>query len=84
MKVTYFDSDGNQLPNPLPNPFTNTVANLETLTVRVLNPQTNCYSQTFLNLVTSTKPLINQPKHCMLVMRETGFRTLTLQPLKVS
>jgi hypothetical protein len=29
MKVTYFDSDGNQLPNPLPNPFTNTVANLE-------------------------------------------------------
>jgi hypothetical protein len=47
MKVTYFDSDGNQPPNPLPNPFTNTVANLETLTVRVLNPQTNCYSQTF-------------------------------------
>jgi hypothetical protein len=41
--------------SPLPNPFTNTVANLETLTVRVLNPQTNCYSQTFLNLVTSTK-----------------------------
>jgi hypothetical protein len=63
MKVTYFD-DGNQ-PKSLPNPFTNTVANLETLTVRVLNPQTNC-SQTFLNLVTSTKPLINQPKNIVM------------------
>jgi hypothetical protein len=37
MKVTYFDSDESS--SPLPNPFTNTVANLETLTVRVLNPQ---------------------------------------------
>jgi gliding motility-associated-like protein len=73
MKVTYFDSDGNQLPNPLPNPFTNTVANLETLTVRVLNPQTNCYSQTFLNLVTSTKPLINQPKTLYACDEGNGF-----------
>lgn len=73
MKVTYFDNDGNQLASPLANPFTNTVANLETLTVRVLNPQTNCYSQTFLNLVTSTKPLINQPKTVYSCDEGNGF-----------
>ena len=73
MNVTYFDTYGNQLPSPLPNPFTNTVANLETLTVRVLNPQTNCYSQTFLNLITSTKPLINQPKTVYACDEGNGF-----------
>lgn len=73
MKVTYFDTDGNQLVSPLANPFTNTVANLETLTVRVLNPQTNCYSQTFLNLVSSTKPLINQPKTIYSCDEGNGF-----------
>ncbi|MDI5894560.1 T9SS type B sorting domain-containing protein [Flavobacterium algoritolerans] len=62
MKITYFDSTGNQLANPLPNPYTNSIANQETITVRVTNPQTNCYTETFLNLVTSAKPMINQPK----------------------
>lgn len=73
MNVTYFDTDGNQLPSPLPNPFTNTVANLETLTVRVLNPQTKCYNETFLNLITSTKPLINQPKTLYACDEGKGF-----------
>ena len=61
MKLSYFDAFGNQLPSPLPNPYTNTVANQETITVRVTNMQTACYSETFLNLTTSTKPQINQP-----------------------
>lgn len=61
MKVSYFNSVGNQLPSPLPNPYTNTVAYQETITVRVTNTQTGCYSETFLNLTTSTQPQINQP-----------------------
>lgn len=73
MKVTYFDSKGNQLSSPLTNPFTNTVPNLDTITVRVLNPQTNCYSETFLNLGTSTKPLINQPKTVYACNEGNGF-----------
>ena len=73
MNVTYFDTDGNQLPSPLPNPFTNTVANLETLTVRVTNPQTKCYNETFLNLVTSNKPVINQPKTLYACDEGNGF-----------
>jgi gliding motility-associated-like protein len=61
MEVSYFDSNGNALPSPLPNPFTNTIANKETITVRVTNMQTGCYAETFLNLITSAKPQINQP-----------------------
>lgn len=62
MVVTYFDNNGDLLPSPLPNPYTNTVANQETITVRVTNSQTNCFSETYLNLITSTKPQINQPQ----------------------
>ncbi|MFA9191078.1 T9SS type B sorting domain-containing protein [Flavobacterium sp. FZUC8N2.13] len=73
MLVTYFDSDGNQLPSPLPNPYTNTTANLEKLTVRVTNSQTNCYSETTLNLVTSSKPQINQPQNLYACNEGNGF-----------
>jgi gliding motility-associated-like protein len=73
MRVTYFDANGNQLPSPLANPFTNTVANLETITVRVTNPQTKCYSETFLNLATSNKPSINQPKTVYACDEGNGF-----------
>ena len=73
MLVTYFDSNGNQLPNPLPNPYTNFVPNQETITVRVSNPQTNCYSETSLNLVTSSKPQINQPQNLYACDEGNGF-----------
>ena len=82
MLVTYFDSDGNQLPNPLPNPFTNTVANLETLTVRVTNPQTNCYSETFVTLRTSTKPTINQPQNLYACDEGNGFSHFETSTIK--
>ena len=61
MEVTYFDFDGNQLPS-LSNPFTNSVANSETITLRVTNPTTNCYAETELVLNTSVQPQINQPQ----------------------
>lgn len=73
MEITYFDTNGNQLPSPLPNPYTNTVSNQETITVRVSKPQTNCYAETFLNLATSTKPLINQPQPLYACDEGNGF-----------
>ncbi|WP_369753517.1 T9SS type B sorting domain-containing protein [Flavobacterium sp. WC2409] len=73
MKVTYFDTNGNQLPSPLVNPFTNSKPNQETITVRVTNPQTNCYSETFLNLITSTKPTIIQPNTLYACDEGNGF-----------
>lgn len=73
MEITYFDSNGNQLPSPLPNPYTNTVSNQETITVRVSKPQTNCYAETSLILATSTKPLINQPQPLYACDEGNGF-----------
>lgn len=73
MLVTYFDSNGNQLPSLLPNPYTNTTANSETLTIRVTNPQTNCFSETSLNLITSSKPQINQPQTLYACDEGNGF-----------
>ncbi|OGS69928.1 MAG: hypothetical protein A3F91_05760 [Flavobacteria bacterium RIFCSPLOWO2_12_FULL_35_11] len=82
MEVTYFDSNGKQLPSPLPNPYTNTVANQEIITVRVTNSQTGCYSETFLNLATSSKPQINQPIHLYACDEGNGiahFNTSTIE-----
>ena len=62
MDVTFYDSSGNLLPNPLPNPYTNSIANQETITVRVTNTQTACYAEAPLILRTSDKPQINKPK----------------------
>lgn len=73
MKVSYFNSIGNELPSPLPNPYTNTVANQETIRVRVTNIQTDCYSETFLNLTTSTQPQINQPQTLYACDEGNGF-----------
>lgn len=73
MQVTYFDSNGNQLPSPLPNPYTNLVPNRETIIVRVTNSETNCYSETSLNLATSSKPLINQPQPLYACDEGNGF-----------
>ncbi len=73
MVVSYFDTNGNQLPSPLPNPYTNAIPNQETITVRVSKPQTNCYAETFLNLTTSTKPLINQPQPLYACNEGNGF-----------
>lgn len=73
MDVNYFDVNGNQLPSPLPNPFTNTVANQETINIRVSKPETNCYAETSLNLITSNKPLINQPKTLYACDEGKGF-----------
>lgn len=60
--VTYFNANGEELPNPLPNPYTNATANREEITVRVTNPATSCFSEAVLVLNTSTKPQINVPQ----------------------
>ena len=73
MAVSYFNSNGNQLSSPLPNPYTNTIANNETLTVRVTNVQTGCYSDTSLNLTTSTQPQINKPLALYTCDEANGF-----------
>lgn len=62
MEVSYFDFNGNQLPSPLPNPYTNSIANTETITVRVTNPSTTCYAEIPLVLKTASKPKINTPQ----------------------
>lgn len=73
MAVSYFNSNGNLLSSPLPNPYTNTIANNETLTVRVTNVQTGCYSDTLLNLTTSTQPQINKPLALYTCDEANGF-----------
>lgn len=57
MVVSYFDGNGNALSSPLPNPMTNTIANLETITVRVSNENNSgCYDETTFNLVVNPLP----------------------------
>lgn len=73
MEITYFDSNGNLLPNPLPNPYINTIKNQEQITVRVTNPSTTCYAETELILKTSTKPQINKPKDIYSCNLDNGF-----------
>jgi len=82
MVVSYFDANGGQLPSPLPNPYTNTVANQETLTVRITNPQTNCYDETFLNLITAAKPLINQPATLYTCNNGNGFGSFNTETIE--
>ncbi|RVT76462.1 T9SS type B sorting domain-containing protein [Flavobacterium sufflavum] len=82
MQVSYFDSNGNQLPSPLPNPYTNLVPNQETIIVRVTNSVTNCYSETSLNLATSTKPQINQPQNLYACDEGNGFSHFDTSTIK--
>jgi len=82
MTVSYFDTNGSQLPSPLPNPYTNTVANQESITVRVTNPVTNCYAETFLNLITSVKPLITQPVSLYACNNSNGFGSFNTETIE--
>jgi gliding motility-associated-like protein len=60
MVVTYFDSNGNILPNPLPNPMTNNTAYMESIRVRVANKgNLNCYAETSFNLIVKSLPRAN-------------------------
>ena len=73
MKVSYFDSAGNQLPGPLPNPYTNTIKSQEIITVRVTNSLTNCYAETPLVLKTASQPHINKPVNKYACDEGSGF-----------
>ncbi|MCL5128921.1 T9SS type B sorting domain-containing protein [Algibacter sp. L4_22] len=60
MVVNYFDSSGNTLPSPLLNPMTNSIANIETITVRVANDNNlDCYAETSFDLIVNSLPTIN-------------------------
>lgn len=57
MTVSYFDSNGNQLPSPLSNPTSNTIPNNEAITVRVSNENNpECYAETIFNLIVQPLP----------------------------
>ncbi|WP_252730112.1 T9SS type B sorting domain-containing protein [Zobellia uliginosa] len=82
MTVSYFDTNGNSLPSPLPNPYTNTMANEETITVRVTNPETFCYNETPLVLRTSTQPQINMPSTVYSCDLGNGFASFNLSHIE--
>lgn len=59
--VTYYEQNGNELPNPLPNPYTNTILNSELITVRVSDSgDLCCYTETSFSLITNPLPNIPQ------------------------
>gem|GEM_PF-938224 len=57
VSLTFFDGNGNSLPNPLPNPLVNSVQNIETITARITNNDTSCYSETTFDLVVKPNPI---------------------------
>jgi gliding motility-associated-like protein len=57
MSVSYFDQNGNDLPNP----YTNSNPFNEFITVRVTDNSSGCYADIRLQLETATQPNINQP-----------------------
>jgi len=58
--VSYFNSNGDELPSPLPNPMTNSLVNQETITVRVANKDNlDCYSETSFDLIVNPNPIAN-------------------------
>jgi len=60
MVVSYYDSNGNELPSPLPNPMTNSIVNLEVITVRVANHDNlECYAEATFNIIINPLPAIN-------------------------
>ena len=75
MEVSYFDENGNQLPNPLPNPYTNKVSNQETIIVRVTNPLTWCFAETPQVLKTVLQPHINKPSNIYACDQGNGYAT---------
>lgn len=82
MKVSYFNSSGNQLPNPLSNPYTNTINDKETITVRVTNSLTNCYVETPLILKTASQPKISKPLNKYACDEGNGFATFDMSNLE--
>ncbi len=82
MLVSYFDTNGNSLPSPLPNPYTNTLANEETITVRVTNTQTYCYDETPLILKTSKQPELNMPSIVYACGSDNGFASFDLSQIE--
>ena len=82
MEVTYYDSNGIQLPSPLPNPFTNTVLYSQDLTVRVTNSETGCFAETILTLETASQPNINQPETLYACDEGNGFATFNTSTIE--
>ncbi|WP_424000895.1 T9SS type B sorting domain-containing protein [Maribacter sp. IgM3_T14_3] len=82
MTVSYFDANGDSLPSPLPNPYTNTMANEETITVRVTDPETFCYNETPLILRTSTQPRLNIPSPVYACDLGDGFSSFNLSHIE--
>ena len=80
--VSYFDTSGNALPSPLPNPYTNSIANEETITVRVTNTQTYCYEETPLVLRTSSQPQLNIPSPIYACDTGNGFASFDLSHIE--
>ncbi|MET7029515.1 T9SS type B sorting domain-containing protein [Sediminicola luteus] len=80
--ISYFDSNGNSLPNPLPNPYTNTTLNEETIIVRVTNSQTNCYEETPLVFRTSSQPQLNSPQPVFACNLGSGFANFDLSHIE--
>jgi gliding motility-associated-like protein len=60
MVVSFFDGNGNLLPNPLPNPYINSIPNQEAITVRVINNLTGCKNETSFTLNVNELPIANQ------------------------
>lgn len=60
MTVSFFDGNGNLLPNPLPNPYINSIPNQETITVKVMNDLTECINETSFTLNVNELPVANQ------------------------
>ncbi len=57
LKITYFDSKGDPLPNPLPDIYENTVPWSETLTARIENIHNPaCYTETYVKLNVNPEP----------------------------
>lgn len=59
LRVLYFDENNNALPSPLPTLFQNTIANQETIFVRVEDISNNlCYNETSFNLIVNELPQV--------------------------
>lgn len=80
--VTFIDGSGNQYES-LPNPFTNTIANRETIKVRVSHKDNLCcYSETSFDLIINPLPsleLISDLKECDI--DSDGYATFNLQEI---
>ncbi|AEM69797.1 PKD domain containing protein [Allomuricauda ruestringensis DSM 13258] len=81
--VTFIDGAGNEY-DVLPNPFTNTVANRETITVRVAHDDNPCcFSETTFDLITNPVLDLTSVSDLVVCSNETdGFAFFDLQQLR--